>query len=237
MKFLVLIVVLLFPIKYLFSEEKKEFKVATFKIPLMIEDKKNGRFIELFKKIEEIKNIKIKINVYPTKRTLQKFIYNEVACFFPFTDGMNLPFSFIKSDVFYIKKDYILYRSSEGNPKFKDLIGKTVGLTAGYPYPDKLISNKKINFEYAVSEEANISKLVLKRIDYFVVEYLSGIKAIKNSGLKEKVSVSKQAVGSENVYFACNDSVENKKFINRLNESLILLNRNGYLKKLFPENY
>jgi len=112
-----------------------------------------------------------------------------------------------------------------------------VGLTAGYPYPDKLISNKKINFEYAVSEEANISKLVLKRIDYFVVEYLSGVNAIKNSGLKEKVSVSKQVVGSENVYFACNNSVENKKIIKKFNEALILLNRNGYLEKLFPENY
>jgi len=237
MKLLILIVVLLFPIKYLFSEEKKEFKVATFKIPLMIEDKENGRFIELIKKIEDIQNIKMNINVYPTKRTLQKFIYNEVACFFPFVDGMNLPITYIKSDVFYIKKDYILYRSNEGNPRFKDLIGKTVGLTAGYPYPDKLISNKNINFEYAVSEEKNISKLVLKRIDYFVVEYLSGVKAIKNSGLKEKVSVSKQVVGSENVYFACNNSVENNKIIKKFNEALILLKRNGYLEKLFPENY
>ncbi|XGC81153.1 substrate-binding periplasmic protein [Bdellovibrio bacteriovorus] len=81
------------------------------------------------------------------------------------------------------KADIVVYGPLSENPRsftFKDLEGKTVGITNGYTYPTELISNKKIIHAPGPTEKSQLEKVANGRIQYAVLWGLTGLYLMKD---------------------------------------------------------
>ena len=108
-----------------------------------------------------------------------------------------------KSKPIYVKEDFGF--TKQGYPSVKsisDLKGKNVGITLGYPYSKEITDNSSFTVSTAPTDINNIMKLAAGRIDVFVVEEKSGLKAIEQSGRDNISYKSGQPLSRQNVYYA-----------------------------------
>lgn len=214
-------------------------EVGTFPIPLMVEDENNGIFIELFKEIAKRAKMNVKISVYPPKRTLKNFELQELDIIFPALDvnfpADNMP---IKSkELIYIKQDFVFtMKGSKLFKKISELEGKKIGVTAGYPYVFEIILNKKITIDVANSDELNTQKLVSGRIDAFIVEEKSGIKAFKETGTFDKIQYDpKRPISEQAVYYAFQNTKKGKDLEKQISRILKAMKKDGTFARIMAK--
>ncbi len=212
-----------------YSAEKVVF--ITFPIPLMVVDENTGVFIELAKSISQRANLDIKIDVTPPKRAISKFIKKNGDVIFPAVDIFFQPKdTYLKStEIIYVKTDFIFTRkNSPFLTTIKNLEGKRVGLTRGYPYAKILTTHDNINFEFANGDNLNVRKLFAKRIDAFVVEEKSGLKAFENSGNLNLMQYDPTSpVSKQEVFYAFQDNVKGKRLNQLISKALLAMKNDG----------
>ena len=208
------------------------YKIATFPIPLMVESKTKGVFIDLVKEISNRANVKIEITVKPTNRTVKNFNEARVDGFFPALDVM-IQKKVAKTKEIYIKQDFVFVKKGK-TPiiKIKNLEGKRIGLTRGYPYVRKITSNKKIKFDYANNDVTNMKKLSIGRFDGFIVEEKSGLAALEKSGKKNIHYNPKKPISKQKVYFAFQNNKIGKMLAKKFSKALIGMKNDGTFKKI-----
>lgn len=165
--------------------------VYTNYIPGLLHEDLTGPFVDLNNEISRRANVKLVLEIVPPKRLRKLFKDKKYDIIFPM-----LPSSFDKetaydrSSAFFVKEDFVFTR--EGTPKVATLsdlenLQGTIGLTHGYSYPEKLLSNPKLIFDFAPSDDQNMLKLASGRISAFIVEELSGLQAAENMNLKNVI--------------------------------------------------
>jgi len=206
-------------------------ELATFPIPLMVENENSGIFIELLAAIEARIPYDIELSVYPTKRTLHLFEQQKVDGIFPALDVV-INHKVMRSDNIYLKEDFAFVRRGQTIPKnINDLADKHIGLTAGYPYvTDVVAAAAKVS--YAVNDYANVLKLDAGRIDVFIVEEKSGLQAIKASHLDTIVYDANNALSEQDVYFAFQDTENGAEFAAHFSGALKELKADGSFQRL-----
>lgn len=212
--------------------EAKTYKIAAFPIPLMVEDREQGVFVELFHAVALRSGEQFEFEVYPTQRVLKLFGDGEIDGFFPGLD-ITAGEKSAKSSVFYTKTDFAFIR--QGTPAIKtlaDLEGKLVGLTKGYPYSADLLNNTNITLEYADSDVLNMKKLAKGRLDAFVVEEYSGLKALKESDVTDVVYDPQSPLSALRVFFAFQDTDEGRKLADVFSQTLTALKADGTFDKI-----
>lgn len=224
------IVSLLFPVFVL----AKPLVLATFPIPLMVENNDKGLFINLTKEIARRNNREINILVYPTGKTLLAFSNNKVDGFFPALD-VYVPKLSARTRPFYYKVDYVFFKTNKPFRTIKDLEGKKVGLTFRYPYVKELVQNKKIKFEFASDDVLNMKKLGRGAIDAFVVEERSGMKALQLSGEKGIEFDKKSPLSEQVVYYAFQDTEEGKILADLFSKTIEGMKKDGSLSRVLTE--
>ena len=210
-------------------------KMGSFQIPLMVESKDKGVFIELVKAIASRTGDQLEIIVAPPKRTVGSFAKGDIDGFFPCLDVM-LQSDAAKSAPIYIKSDFAFTRSD--TPKISDikaLEGKTVGITIGYPYAKELLTNKKIKLEQAESDVLNMKKLSKGRIDVFVVEEKTGVKALQESGASNIHYDKGKALSRQEVYFAFLSNAEGKALAAKFSKALADMKADGSFGKIMSK--
>ena len=234
---LLLFVLYIFFALPVFSAEKYLF--GTFQIPLMVEDENNGVFIELTREIARRAGIDIEITIMPPGRTLLSFQENKIAAIFPVLDASFPEGSdYIKPDeIIYIKSDFIFTKKEEPLLKTMDeLEGKRVGITFGYPYVKELIENKSINIDSAKSDVLNVNKLTLGRIDAFVVEEKTGLKAFEEAGQKELAQYDPETpISEQEVYYAFNREHNGEKLAQAFSRALLEMKQDGTFAKIMQK--
>ncbi|WP_413557017.1 substrate-binding periplasmic protein [Bdellovibrio sp. HCB209] len=213
------------------SVEAKTARLVTFPIPLMVENKDKGLFINLAKEISKKVDVSYEIEVLPPNKAILKFTNNDVDGIFPGLD-VNMPKNALKSVPFYSKIDFIFYRKDKPLRTIKDLEGKAVGLTFRYPYTTELTGNSRIRFSYADDDVANIKRLSEGTIDAFVVEKLSGIKALGMSGVTGIDFDKTMPISTLNVYFAFKDNKQGRELHTKFNSVLEKMKADGELDKI-----
>ncbi len=209
------------------AQTNTTYKIGTFPIPLMVEDKDRGVFIDLLKEIEKRSDIRLEIVVYPAKRTISEFSDKSIIGFFPALD-VSIPKEVAASKEIYIKEDFAFVKQGTPIPqKIKDLEGKTIGLTMGYPYAKEIIGNDKIHKDYANDDVTNVKKLSAKRFDVFVVEEKSGLKAIEQSGEKDIIYNKSTPLSKQRVYFAFQNTPEGQSLAKKFSEALDSMKKDG----------
>jgi polar amino acid transport system substrate-binding protein len=214
----------------------EKMKVGTFPIPLMVIDQNRGVFIDLVKEIAQRTGIEMEIIIAPPNRIIQDFVDGKIDMFFP---GLDVSFpvghKFIPSpELIYVKKDFAF--TKKGNPLLKsisELEGKKIGITRGYPYVRALIDNKKIQIEVGDTDEINTKKLIAGRIDAFVVEEKSGLKAFENTNNMANMQYDVNApLSSQNVYYAFQDNTMGKNFSAKVSQTLANMKQDGTFAKI-----
>tara|TARA_Y100000780_G_C13696051_1_gene422836 strand:- start:41537 stop:42238 length:702 start_codon:yes stop_codon:yes gene_type:complete len=211
------------------SLKAEEVSLVTFKIPLFIKSKTEGKFIELSNEVAKRAGLKFNFEIYPPKLTMYQYNHKKAQCFFPVVSEY-IPNSTPRSKTIFEKKNFVFTRDKAQKLSIRDLEGKRVGLTLGYGYSDQLTSNKKIEFEYTNTDTNNVKKLINKRIDYFVIEERSGLKAISKHG-KGKVFYHKDfPLTRQKVFYSCH----NKAHIEKINKAIESMIEDGTLNQFFP---
>ncbi len=123
---------------------------------------------------------------------------------------------------------YLSKKGSKILRTIKDLEGKKIGITHGYPYVMELIQNKRIKIESTKTDEMNAQKLVHGRISAFVVEEKSGLKAFMNLGLLGKIQYDKKTpISQQDVYFAFQNNGKGKKLSKLVSKVLKSMKKDG----------
>jgi len=209
--------------------------IGTYPIPLMVENENEGVFVDLVKEITNRSGIEIKIVVAPPPRTISEFQKGITIGFFPALDVL-LSGKVAKSENIYVKKDFVFVKKgTTGLTNIKSLEGKTVGVTKGYPYVAELMNDKKITLEFAENDILNMKKLSKGRIDAFVVEEKSGLKALEQSGEKDITYDSKMPLSNQDVYFAFQNTPEGAKLAEGFSKALSSMKKDGTFGKIMSK--
>ena len=207
------------------------YDIGTFYIPEFVENENDGRFIDLLKEIEKRTGRNFTIKLLPTKRAIVDFHENRIIGVFPGVD----PFfktEVVKSDVFHLKREVIFTRKNDSFSNIKELEGKRVGLTLGYSYTDKLLSNPLIKFDNAPSDVLNMKKLSAGRTDAFVCEETSGLKAMKLSEVENVTYDPAVSIYTQKSYFVFQPTETGKLLAEEFSAAIKEMKTDGTLKKI-----
>ena len=210
----------------------KTYQMGTFLIPLMVIDKDKGIFVELFKEAARRVEKDFEIVIFPTKRTFMYFHKGKIDGFFPALDK-SAGEKAAKSSTIYSKNNVVFVK--KGAPfifTIKELEGKLVGLTRGYSYSEDITLNKNIKFYIGISDVINMKKLSKGEIDAFVVEEKSGIKALKESGVKNVHYNLKKPLYGKRVFFAFQPTDEGRSLAEEFSKALAEMKKDGTFAKI-----
>ncbi len=226
------VMIFLFTIVPIFGQQT--VKIASFPIPLMVESPTQGIFVELTLEIARRADVSIIITVLPPMRTISEFESLAIDCVFPALDP-TMPGPVAKSTPIYNKVDYVFYLKTAPLKTLKDLEGKRVGLTRGYPYSKELTENKKIIISYVDSDVANMKMLGAGRIDAFVVEEKSGLSALAQSEQTNIAYDPKQFLSSLAVYYAFHATEQGKILAEKFSKALQSMQADGSFAALMAK--
>lgn len=233
MKYLLLSVLSMLSFAALSAEK---LSIATFPIPLMVESKDKGVFVELTKAIAREAGFELNIKVYPPQRTLKEFEIKKVDGLFPALK-VTMPTAFEPSESIYIKRDYAF--TVKGKPVLEtisDLSGKRVAITSGYPYAKALTSAESIHFDMTNTDGQNVKKLLAGRVNAFVVEEKSGLKAFSVGGSQNKISYNKaKPISEQDVFYAFSKTSRGKNIASRFSQALVTIKENGTFARIMAQ--
>lgn len=216
------------------SATAKVYKIETYPIPLMVEDKDHGVFITLTREIAKTAGVEIEIAVLPPKRTVNNFVTQASDGFFPALDVI-IPSKFARSSNIYIKRDFAFTKKGIVVNDVKDLEGKAVGITAGYPYSKAVTGAAGVVFTEGSSDQINMQKLEAGRIFAFVVEEKTGIKAMEDSAVKEITYNSAKPLSEQDVYYAFQDDADGKVLAQKFSETIEKMKGDGSFRKIMEQ--
>jgi polar amino acid transport system substrate-binding protein len=189
------------------QEAKPSVTVHVDYIPKLMADDGTGPFADLIYEIGRRAGLSIKIVVLPPKRQRIAFEMEQVDIVFSMSESsFNAETQYLRSSSFFDKRYFVFTR--KGSPCVKSMANLTklsgpIGLTLGYSYPQVLLSEHRLAFDYAPTDELNMSKLGLGRISAFVVEEVSGLAALKHTKQETAIQYDPQSpLFTEDVFFA-----------------------------------
>lgn len=204
-----------------------QITVAGFPIPGHIESPTKGHFVELTLAIAQEAKLDIDIQISPPPRAIESFMQGKSQVLFPSLDIFFAPDQPIvrTKGSFNCKEDFVF--TKKGSPAYRsldELKGKRVGLTQGYPYVKEVIARKDIDYETALTDEANVEKLMKGRLDAFVVEKASGTRAFQNVNAFADMQVDyKKPVSQQDVYWAFQNNPEGHALAQKFDAALSAL--------------
>lgn len=215
--------------------ETKSYTMGSFPIPLMVEDHEHGVFVELFHEVVKRIGEPIALEVYPTQRTQKLFTEGSIIGFFPASDK-SAGEKVAKSRPFYSKKNVIFVRQDDPYiTEVDQLKGKMVGLTKGYTYGPEITEDPDIAVEYADSDVLNMRKLSKGRLDAFIVEEQSGLKAVEESGVSDVVYDPQKPLSSITIFFAFQDTEEGRVLAEKFSTALLAMEADGSFDEIMKK--
>jgi len=213
-------------------EKASRIDFATYLIPVHVENAQQGLFVELMREVGATARFQnVHIEVMPAPRALRSLMTGTHDAVFPALDIFFEPGQprVRTAEAIDCKEDFVF--TARGAPLLRslaDLRGKVVGITHGYPYSREVMAASGYTLEVAVSDELNIRKLAAGRIDAFVLDEKTGIKAAKALGLSDAIQYDSLApVSRQDVYVAFQPNERGRELAGRASEALRQLKANG----------
>ncbi|MBF0595721.1 MAG: transporter substrate-binding domain-containing protein [Candidatus Omnitrophica bacterium] len=137
---------------------------------------------------------------------------------------------FAATSMFYASAD------STGNVNsVNDLAGKTLGLTQGYSYGDKIDLNKGIDKEYSKSDEVILKKLVAKRVDYVIVFEKVADSLVTKLNLQGKIRPAGKSETTMIYVSFSKTHPQGKKYCDLFSEGFRKIKADGTYQKLMDQ--
>lgn len=209
---------------------------ATFLIPMHVESDSKGLFIDLVHEMARRTGTTVHINVLPPSRAIDGFVHGNYDALFPAFDlnfASGHPAARTKESI-DCKEDFVFTRKGAPFLKtLKDLEGKRVGITRGYPYAPEIMVHPGLKFESAKSDEVNIEKLIAGRVNAFILDEKTGIKAFEAKGLLPVMQYdANQSVSRLDVYVAFHAQPAGQALADRFSQALAAMKSDGTYQRI-----
>lgn len=206
---------------------------GTYPIPLMVESEQQGIFIRLTKALAAEAGLDVRIVLFPAKRALSEFEQGNLDGLFPAID-VSMPVPYERSLSIYSKDDFAFtLREQPLLTSVEQLRNKRVGITSGYPYSRLLTGNPDIQPMMANTDLQNVQMLLAGRIDVFVVEQYSGLRALEQADASDRVHYNPlQPLSRQDVFYAFRTGQNGQALAHQINQALSRLQKSGALAKL-----
>ena len=205
---------------------------ATYPIPVHVENAREGLFVELMREVAATAGFQhFHIEVMPPPRALRGLMTSKHDAVFPALDSLFETHQAMvrTTESIDCKEDFVF--TARGTPMLRslaDLRGKVVGITHGYPYSREVMAATGFTLEVAASDELNLRKLAAGRIDAFVLDEKTGIKAAQALGLGAAVQYDGMApVSRQDVYVAFAPTERGRELAERTSDALRQLKASG----------
>lgn len=128
----------------------------------------------------------------------------------------------------YSHKDNKLYTAIE------DLKGRKIGLVRGYAYPEEFLEfiNKNASSEYVSDDELNVRKLIMKRVDFIVMDKYNGDYLLRNKDKEKKIIGSEITLGDVGLFPIFSKKSFQQEFVDRFDAALVSFKETEDYKKL-----
>lgn len=219
-----------------------DITVHTIYIPGLLTYEHTGPFADLIKEIGRRTGIHITIEILPPMRQRALFEKKLIDIIFPMVvSSFNEETKYARSSSFYEKRYFAFTRRESTIVRSEaDLLKLKgpVGLTHGYSYPRQLLAIRGLAFDYAPSDEQNMTKLSLGRVETFVVEENSGIIAIQNTHLEDAIKYdASRPLYIEDVFFAFQKKESLVSVNNAFTHTIEEMKKDGSLKSILKGLY
>ena len=201
-----------------------------------------GFICDLVREVARIAGFKVEISLLPFKRALRSL--QEEA-----TDGMislhykkgREAFVLYPRVPLYKTKFCIFVKEGKGFPftGIKDLYGKNIGKMSGWFLGrefDNAVKQGKIVLDETTLLESNIKKIAADRIDAYLGTHFATSYAIRNLGLKGRITALPNSVKEEAVFMVLSrkgSAIEDKAgFLLRIDAAVELARKEGVLDRL-----
>lgn len=210
---------------------------ATFRIPIHVESESRGLFVQVVREAADLAALAaVRIDVLPPPRAVRALAAGDSDALFPALD-VNFPNGATvarSTEALDCKEDFVFTRKgSTPYATLEALKGKRVGITRGYPYAREVTDNPAFVIEEAASDEANIRKLMAGRIDAFVLDEKTGVRAFDALGLAREMQYEATLpVSRQEVYVAFRDTAQGREQARQFSVGLRKLKTSGRYKAI-----
>ncbi|MDB5896309.1 MAG: amino acid transporter substrate-binding protein family [Rhodoferax sp.] len=210
--------------------------IGSFPIPLHVESDREGIFIVLTREIAQRTRTDLTLHITPPKRALANFANQTMTGLFPALDVSFEPGQkFIRTrEAIDCKEDFIFTVKGQTFLRtLADLQGKRVGITRGYPYAREVTDHHGFTLEPAASDHVNIEKLLAGRLDAFVLDEKTGLKAFAQLGASQQMQYqSGMPVSRQEVYYAFQSTPDGQRLADAFSGALREMKADGRYKAI-----
>lgn len=215
--------------------------------PYVIIDKNgehSGVIIDIVREAFQKEGVTVKFENYPFARATLMVQNGEVEATIPKFKTEKRLKEFLFSDGIIQSRALFFYMKNQKIPenlkwdKIEDLKAYRIGATLGYWYIERF-EKAGIKLDTASSNENNIQKLYLGRIDLFVIDEVTGWTIIKRiyPGEEDKFGVLSKEESSENLFIMFSKTNPNsKRYIQKFNSGLEKIKKSGEYRRII-ESY
>ncbi|WP_319471178.1 transporter substrate-binding domain-containing protein [uncultured Pseudodesulfovibrio sp.] len=235
--FLLFAIILLSTMSYSMATDtaSKEWRIASYHIPLLVDDRENGAFMELLREAARRADVRYVVVMAPAKRAMRYFEDGEVVAIVPALRATLAKDAVLTRPIF-TKQIHAFVREGDSIPEnIASLKGLRIGLTRGFSYPRSITVNEKIEVDYADTTEGSLKKLLEGRIDAVIADGYTALFAIEKmnlSGFHYDLSI---ILHEQPVYMAFQPTEEGKELAQKLSRSLDSMEADGTMRRILPD--
>ncbi len=214
--------------------DPKIYRVATYHIPLLVDDHENGAFMDLLKEAARRADIRYEVVMAPPKRAMRYFEDGDVIALIPALRSTLVKDAELTRPIF-TKQIHAFVREGDIMPEtIASLEGRRIGLTRGYSYPRLITMNENIEVDYADTTEGSLKKLLEGRVDVVVADGYTVLFAIEKMQLDGFSYNLSTVLHEQSAYIACQPTDEGRELAQRLSIALDSMEADGTIRKLLP---
>lgn len=226
---------------YEFDTKSKEFRLVTAIYPpynYVEEQNVKGLNIDIVKAAFSAVNYHVTIDVLPFGRALwyaKQGDYDGITLWYskPREQWFHFSNPFTQSELIFFKKSSlkIKYRN------IADIQPFSIGTVQKYAYPKFITDNTELKLSPVITDEQNIKKLVLGRIELALIDHRMAVFIMnQHYPSLQKNFNSAGVLKSENYYLAIAKKTPNfREKLADFNQGLLIIKQNGTLKKIISQ--
>lgn len=212
----------------------KPYRVASYYIPLLVEDSERGSFMLLLREAARRAGIEYEIVMAPPKRAMRYYEDGEVIAIIPALLATLVKDSALTRPIFRKQIHAIVPQGAVIPESIEALEGLRVGLTRGYSFPRSLTMNEKITIDWADTTDASLKKLQDGRLDVVVADGHTAVSAISKMGLTGFNYDLSRILHEQVAYIACQPTEEGRELARKLTVALDSMETDGTMALILP---
>jgi polar amino acid transport system substrate-binding protein len=120
---------------------------------------------------------------------------------------------------------FFVRKEDEGKIKYdslEDFKGQKIGVVRGFAYPTEFWDyvKKENSFEEVTTDEFNVKKLIAKRFNIIIIDYINGLNEFRRLGVSDKIVALPKPLKKTSLYAVFSKNTVEKDFVDKFTAEL-----------------